>query len=56
MLLMKSNCLTIDLLSRAESKGLRSYGYRTTFANGGFRVAMSLTSDGKIAAISPEAE
>ena len=47
---------TLELLSRSEGGGLRTYRYRVAFALRVFDITMSLASDGKVAGIASEEE
>jgi CubicO group peptidase (beta-lactamase class C family) len=47
---------SLDLLSRTEAQGLRTYRYLTTFANGSSRITMTLGTDGKITGMFAEDE
>lgn len=47
---------SLELLSRSEANGLRSYRYRATFVNGRLLAAMTLNGEGKIAGMLAEDE
>ena len=47
---------SIDLLSRTEAQGVRTYRYLTRFANGTSNITMTVGTDGKISAMTADEE